>query len=446
MKRQSVVLLSAALALVAVGPITYAANLNQLQRQEAQAQAQLAQEEEQYRQTQSAINQTVAEMNQLNRDLSAARREIGSTAAQIQATNQHILATEALLSQTQQQLSQTERALNATTADYQRTVTLVRLTNDNLRHETNLLAGQLQLIEERGAVGYLDVILGARSFQDFISRAELLGQVAAAAAHEVQQIKLEERAYQLAERNLKRETIFLSQARASISQHQALLQAEESLLAREKAHEVLLQDQAIQEASTVSTGLREREQLMRQLEAQRSALAQGMASLKSRIHTLVSEIQQVLDQFNAGNLNRQGLYQAMLPLVTPIADQWGVPPALVIAVITQESGGNASAVSSMDAIGLMQVEPGTAKNIAAAVGLSPAAVLQELYNPEDNVELGTYYLHLMLSLFGGNVADALAAYNAGPGAVKQYGGIPPYPQTQQYVANVMALYRLYQTY
>jgi soluble lytic murein transglycosylase len=132
--------------------------------------------------------------------------------------------------------------------------------------------------------------------------------------------------------------------------------------------------------------------------------------------------------------------------VTPIANQWGVPPDLVMAVITEESGGNASAVSSMDAIGLMQVEPGTAVDIASAVGLSPSTVLQELYNPEDNVELGTYYLHDMLTLFGGNVAWALAAYNAGPGAVQHYGGIPPYPQTQQYVANVMALYRLYQTY
>ncbi|MCY0897473.1 MAG: lytic transglycosylase domain-containing protein [Firmicutes bacterium] len=446
MKRKSVVLLSAALALIAAAPITYAANLNQLQQEEAQAEAQLAQEEQQYQQTERAINQTVAEMNQLNQELAAARRVIGSTAEQIQVTDQHIQTTQTLLNTTQQQLAQTERALTVTTADYRKTVMLVHVTNENLMHETTLLAGQLQLIEERGAVGYLDVILGARSFQDFVSRAELLGQIAAAAAQEVQTIQTEEHAYRLAENNLKRETAFLSEARSAINQHQHLLQAEESLLTREKEHAVLLQDEAVQEASTVSSGLAEHQQLIRQLNEQKNALAAGMANLRLRIRSLVEQIQQVLNQFHTGNLSRQGLYNALLPLVTPIANQWGVPPDLVMAVITEESGGNASAVSSMDAIGLMQVEPGTAADIASAVGLSPSTVLQELYNPEDNVELGTYYLHDMLTLFGGNVAWALAAYNAGPGAVQHYGGIPPYPQTQQYVANVMALYRLYQTY
>ncbi len=446
MKRGAAIALSAGLAVLVLGPVTYAATLQQLQQQEAQAQAQLAAEEQQYNQTQGAINQTMSEMNQLNQDISSAKAQLGSTQQQIQTTNQNIVTTQNLLNATQAQLTQTENQLTVTTADYNRTTALLVETKKNLVHETQLLSGQLQLIEERGAVGYLDVILGARSFSDFISRAQLLGQVASSAAHEVQIIKGEQAAYTLAQANLKKETLFLSHAKASIAQHESLLQGEQALLNREKQHALVLEVQAQQQEATASTGLVQRQQVMNQLQAQRSQLSSGMAALQNQIAGIVGQIQALLGQFNAGGMNRQQLYNAMLPLVSPIASQWNVPPDLVIAVITQESGGNSHVVSSAGAVGLMQIEPGTAADIASAVGLSASTVDQELYNPEDNVELGTYYLHYLLNLFGGNVELSVAGYNAGPGAVEHYGGIPPYAQTQQYVADVMALYKLYSTY
>lgn len=446
MKRGSLIALAALSVMVAVGPVAYASSLQQLQNQEKKAQQQLAREQAKYNQTQNAINQTVGKMNQLNQDLSSAKARIGSTSAAIQLTQQHIQVTQTLLKNTQAQLSLTQRQLSRTTRDYAATSRLLVRTKRNLVHQGKVLSGQLQLIEERGSVGYLDVILGARSFADFISRAQVLGQVASSAAREVQTIKHEEKAYSVAQANLRREQIFLSDARHSIGQHETLLKSEQALLVRERQQSIILKSQAIQAASNLSTGLAQRQNLMNQLKGQQNQLSSGMASLHARIAGLVSQIQALLGRFNAGGLSRKALYQALVPLVSPIAQQWGVPVPLVVAIITVESGGNAHVVSTAGAIGLMQVEPATAKIIAAKVGLSSAAVMQELYNPSDNVELGTYYLHYCLGLFNGNVRLAAAAYNAGPGAVTQYGGIPPYPQTQQYVAEVASLYQLYSTY
>ncbi len=108
-----------------------------------------------------------------------------------------------------------------------------------------------------------------------------------------------------------------------------------------------------------------------------------------------------------------------------------VPMGLVHAVITQESGGDPSAISPAGAMGLMQLMPGT----ASAYGVANA------FDPQANVQAGTAYLHDLLQRYHGNVALALAAYNAGSGAVAKYKGIPPYAETRDYVNNVTQMYR-----
>lgn len=119
-------------------------------------------------------------------------------------------------------------------------------------------------------------------------------------------------------------------------------------------------------------------------------------------------------------------------LIQSTAAEYGIPPALVKAVIAAESAFNPTAVSRAGAQGLMQLMPGT----AAALGVSDSLV------PEENVRGGVTYLRLMIERYG-DLSRALAAYNAGPGAVDKYGGIPPYRETKDYVARVLSYYRQY---
>ena len=122
-------------------------------------------------------------------------------------------------------------------------------------------------------------------------------------------------------------------------------------------------------------------------------------------------------------------------LVSANSAAWGVDPALVKAIIANESGFNANATSRTGAQGLMQLEPET----AAGLGVSNA------YDPAQNVWGGTRYIRGLLERFHGDVRLAVAAYNAGPGAVEKYDGVPPYVETQNYVQNVLASYSKYKS-
>ena len=120
---------------------------------------------------------------------------------------------------------------------------------------------------------------------------------------------------------------------------------------------------------------------------------------------------------------------------TPYADlfaaasqKYGVPAALLSAVARQESGYNPTATSRAGAQGLMQLMPGTAKNLGVSNPLDPA----------QSVDGAARMLSDLTRRFG-STELAVAAYNAGPGAVLKYGGVPPYPETQRYVRNVMSL-------
>jgi soluble lytic murein transglycosylase-like protein len=115
------------------------------------------------------------------------------------------------------------------------------------------------------------------------------------------------------------------------------------------------------------------------------------------------------------------------------ASKYGIDPAVLKGLIKQESGFNPDAGSPAGAQGLTQLMPGT----AASLGVT------NVYDPAQSIDGGAHYLRMQLDRFGGDYSNALAAYNAGPGAVQRYGGVPPYGETQNYVKNVLAFAQQY---
>jgi len=114
-------------------------------------------------------------------------------------------------------------------------------------------------------------------------------------------------------------------------------------------------------------------------------------------------------------------------LIQEAARCFELPPALIRAVIRTESAFNASAVSSAGALGLMQLMP----ELAVEMGVT------DPFDPRENIMAGSRYLSALIRDYDGDVEVALAAYNAGPGAVEVYGGIPPFGETQRYVRKVI---------
>lgn len=121
------------------------------------------------------------------------------------------------------------------------------------------------------------------------------------------------------------------------------------------------------------------------------------------------------------------------PYLTEIieaSNRYGVPDRLVTAVIRAESGFNPRAVSRKGAQGLMQLMPATASNLG----------VRNSFDPRENIHGGVRHLRGLIDRFPGNLPLAIAAYNAGEKAVLTYGGIPPYPETQDYVGKVLRFY------
>jgi soluble lytic murein transglycosylase-like protein len=114
-----------------------------------------------------------------------------------------------------------------------------------------------------------------------------------------------------------------------------------------------------------------------------------------------------------------------LELADAAADRYGLPRTLVRSVMSAESGLQANAISPKGAIGLMQLMPGTAQQLGA-----------DPWDPAQNVDAGVRYLRMLLEKYDGGLWHALAAYNAGPGAVDKYKGVPPYRETINYIGTI----------
>lgn len=116
-------------------------------------------------------------------------------------------------------------------------------------------------------------------------------------------------------------------------------------------------------------------------------------------------------------------------MIQVAAAKYGVDPKLAMAIAETESGLSQDAVSPVGAVGVMQLMPETARSLGVL----------NINDPRENIDGGVRYLKQMLTTFNGDVTKAVAAYNAGPQAVKNYNGIPPYSETRNYVAKVLSL-------
>jgi soluble lytic murein transglycosylase-like protein len=123
------------------------------------------------------------------------------------------------------------------------------------------------------------------------------------------------------------------------------------------------------------------------------------------------------------------------PIINTLSSEYGVDRSLVKAVIHAESGYNPNAISPKGASGLMQLMPGTARDLKVC----------NTFDPRDNIRGGVRYLRFLLDTFRGDVPLALAAYNAGLATVSKYGGIPPYEETRNYVSRVLSYQKSYQS-
>ncbi len=161
--------------------------------------------------------------------------------------------------------------------------------------------------------------------------------------------------------------------------------------------------------------------------------------LEARLYTYVDEngVLHITDFWQGGSPRiPPGLSGGPFPpsrlkeLIRRESQAKGLDPRLVETLIQVESGFDPQAISPRGAVGLMQLMPETAQIYG----------VRDPWDAVQNVKAGTAYLRDLLYHFGGDLGKALAAYNAGPGAVKKHGGVPPYPETQRYVRKILSLY------
>jgi soluble lytic murein transglycosylase-like protein len=149
--------------------------------------------------------------------------------------------------------------------------------------------------------------------------------------------------------------------------------------------------------------------------------ATGIALRTTQTSSVISAGMSAAEQSNRAKIEE---------MIREVSARYRVDPALVRAVMQTESNWNSSAVSRRGALGLMQLVPGTAQQL----GVSNA------FDPKQNLDGGVRYLHTLLERYNGDLDKALAAYNAGPGAVDRAGGIPRYRETRDYVQKVTDSY------
>jgi soluble lytic murein transglycosylase-like protein len=156
---------------------------------------------------------------------------------------------------------------------------------------------------------------------------------------------------------------------------------------------------------------------------------QSTGEFRAALSGAISQQQAAANVQKKNTANNNASSSDIAKMVQVAANKYGVDPKLAMAVAEAESGLSQEAVSPVGAVGVMQLMPETARSLG----------VHNINDPRENVDGGVRYLKQMLNTFDGDVAKAVAAYNAGPQAVKNYNGVPPYSETRNYVAKVIEL-------
>ncbi|MFZ5643028.1 MAG: lytic transglycosylase domain-containing protein [Bacillota bacterium] len=155
----------------------------------------------------------------------------------------------------------------------------------------------------------------------------------------------------------------------------------------------------------------------------------------SKVHSngSLSKTETYSNIYKAKRIPTESLAEGLEGVLNKASAKYGIEPDLLRAVIKVESDFNPFALSSAGAMGLMQLMPGTARSLG----------VNNPYDVKENIEGGAKYLRSLLDRFDGNIKMALAAYNAGPGAVERYGGVPPYRETVSYLQKINKLFNIF---
>jgi soluble lytic murein transglycosylase-like protein len=180
--------------------------------------------------------------------------------------------------------------------------------------------------------------------------------------------------------------------------------------------------------STIGTRLGELQTMVAQMNASAAPAPATAPAATAPTSSFAGALAAAQTSPSAAPVSGAGASSAFDSEINAAAASNGIDPALLKGLVSQESGFNPSARSGAGAVGLTQLMPGT----ASALGVTNP------FDPAQSLQGGAKYLREQLDRFGGDQTLALAAYNAGPGAVQKYGGVPPYAETQNYVTSVMS--------